>query len=76
MSTLKYLRLKMYVFSFRMNKRGDMFRDACIPHAMKNNKRKTSTSQDDNFKCIFGDLDNKDVEIHSQKYTVSLNGKV
>ena len=54
-----------------MKKRGDMFRDACIPHAMKSNKRKTATSQDDNFKCIFGDLDNKDVEIHSQKYTVS-----
>ena len=54
-----------------MNKRGDMFRDACIPHTMKNNKRKTATSQDDDFKCIFGDLDNKDVEIHSQKYTVS-----
>ena len=54
-----------------MNKRGDMFRDACIPYAMKNNKRKTATAQDDDFKCIFGDLDNKDVEIHSQKYTVS-----
>ena len=47
-----------------------MLSDVFIPNSMRRNSRKIATSHDNDFKCIFGDLDSKDVEIHSQKYTV------
>ena len=47
-----------------------MFSDVFISNSMSRNSRKTAITHDNDLKCIFGDLDSKDVEIHSQKYTV------
>ena len=55
-----------------MNEKKELFREACIPCSMKRNNRTSSETHDNGVICIFGDLDTNDVEIHSQKYTVSL----
>ena len=58
-------------FIFRMNKKKKLFRDVCIPFSIKRSSLKASASIGNDVICIFGDLDTNDVEIHSQKYTVS-----